>query len=91
MYFGLRFTVDDSKTAPKVSFHKVVVTHPFRNGAGLGVRIESSWEQNGYSASNIFLGWHFDENEEILEGDYHFGAYDTDGILMVEKILNITL
>lgn len=34
MYFGLRFTAADPKTAPKVCFHKVVVTHPFRNDEG---------------------------------------------------------
>lgn len=95
MYIGLRFTADDPEVAPKVCVHKVVVTHPLRNEEGQIATAQSSWDQNGYSASNIFLGWHFagdgEELGEVLEGSYHFAAYDTEGKLMVEKTHNITL
>lgn len=91
MYFGLRFTADDPSNAPKVCVHKVVVTHPYRNENNEIITSQSRWDQNGYSKSNIFLGWFFDENEEILGGNYHLAAFDTDGNLMVEQSFSVTL
>jgi hypothetical protein len=86
MYFGLRFTADEPALAPKVCIHKVVVTHPFRDESGDIVIRKSMWDQNGYSNSNIFMGWFFDGEEEVISGEYKFEAIDTDGNLLVEKI-----
>lgn len=91
MYIGLRFTSDNPKTAPAVCVHKVVVTHPIRNDAGKITKKKSKWDQTGYNNSNIFLGWFFDESAEILKGTYHFEAYDSDGVLMVEKTFKVSL
>ena len=91
MYFGIRFTAKDAKYAPKVTVHKVIVNHPTKNEAGDTISATSSWEQNGYNASNIFAGWYFEKKEELIAGKYTFTIIDTNGNLMVEKSFYIEI
>ncbi|WP_075604003.1 DUF3859 domain-containing protein [Saccharicrinis aurantiacus] len=83
-YFGLRFTTVDPQNAPQISQHTVTVKHPTRNGSGEIVQAQSQWDQNGYSRSNIFMGWYFDPAEELIPGKYHMAAHDTDGVMLAE-------
>lgn len=85
LFFGFRFTADDPDKAPKVTVHRVKVRHPQRDEGGAIKEVESGWEQNGYCNSNIFTGWHFDTEEELLTGNYYIAVYDTDENLLVEK------
>jgi len=89
MFFGLRFTAVCPEEAPRVSVHKVTVTHPYRNEAGMVQEARSSWDQNGYSSSNIFMGWYFEPAEELLTGNYHMAAHDTDGHLLAEMMFEV--
>ncbi|MEH0155457.1 DUF3859 domain-containing protein [Limibacter armeniacum] len=89
-YFGLRFTATHPETAPKVLVHQVTVSHPYRNPeTNEVIQYTSQWTQNGYSNSNIFLGWYFDPKEELLTGQYHMTAHDTDGNLLAEKTFEV--
>ncbi|MEN7548812.1 DUF3859 domain-containing protein [Rapidithrix thailandica] len=86
MYFGLRFTATHPETAPKVLVHRVTVSHPHRDAETKELtQSQSQWTQNGYSHANIFLGWYFDPNEELLPGHYQMAAHDTEGNLLAEK------
>ncbi|MDE5421527.1 DUF3859 domain-containing protein [Ancylomarina sp. DW003] len=85
LFFGFRFTADYPDKAPKVTVHRVKVRLPQRDEGGAIKEVESSWEQNGYCNSNIFTGWHFETEEELLAGIYRIAVYDTDENLLVEK------
>ena len=89
MTFGLRFTATNPNEAPKVSVHNVTVKHPQRDMYGDINQGQSSWQQNGYSSSKIFMGWYFDAAEELLTGIYTIAAHDTDGNLLAEMTFNI--
>jgi len=89
MTFGLRFTAINPNEAPKVSVHNVTVKHPQRDIYGNIYQGQSSWQQNGYSNSKIFMGWYFDPAEELLTGVYTIAAHDTDGNLLAEMTFNI--
>ena len=89
LFFGFHFTADDPDKAPKITVHRVKVTHPQRDKDGAIKEAESSWEQNGYCNSNIFTGWHFETEDELLAGNYHIAVHDTDGNLLVEKSFEI--
>ena len=85
MYIGFRFTVKNYELFPEICHHSALVTHPYRNESGEIERVQTRWNQNGYSSSKIFLGWCFEEGEEIIPGKYTFEAYDTSGCLIAKK------
>ncbi len=87
MYIGLRFTGVNIKNPKEICDHKVIVTHPFKDENGEIKVKKSSWMQNGYLNSNIFMGWIFETEAELISGDYIFSAYDKEGTLLVEKKL----
>jgi len=84
MCFGLRFTSSSPNDVPEVTVHTVRVGHPQKNADGEIINTISSWEQNGYSKSNIFMGWYFDTIDELLTGKYNLSAHDSEGNLLVE-------
>lgn len=85
MCFGLRFTSSNPNDVPQVTVHTVRVGHPEKNDDGEITNTITSWQQNGYSKSNIFMGWYFETKDELLAGNYNISASDTDGNLLVEK------
>ncbi len=85
MYFGFRFTTSTPDLSPKVLDHQVIVVHPVRHSVtGELISKESSWKQNGYSESNIFLGWYFENEETLLPGTYQMLVCDM-GVVLAEK------
>lgn len=89
MYIGFRFTVKKPELFPEVCHHSVVVTHPYRDKAGEIGRTQTRWNQNGYSSSKIFLGWYFEEVEELIPGSYIFEVYDTSGGRIAKKEFSV--
>ncbi len=85
MYIGFRFTVKNYELFPEICHHSVLVTYPCKTEGGEVERAQTRWNQNGYSSSKIFLGWCFEEAEEIIPGNYTFEAYDTSGCLIAKK------
>ncbi|UII28935.1 DUF3859 domain-containing protein [Fulvivirga maritima] len=91
MYFGFRFTATDPENAPKVLVHDVKVKHPTIDPETKEIKYQTSgWQQNGYSNSNIFLGWFFETEEELIPGEYQFTALDTDGNILAEKSFSVS-
>jgi hypothetical protein len=78
----LQFTADDPDKAPKITVHKVTLTHPKKGKTGKLRKGKSSWVQNGYCNSNIFTGWNFETEKEVLTGNYHIARHNTDGNLL---------
>ncbi|MDC7221996.1 MAG: DUF3859 domain-containing protein [Spirochaetales bacterium] len=91
MAIGLRFTALDSATVPKVIVHKVKVVHPVKDKSGQIGRGKTEWTQNGYSHSEIFLGWFFELPEELIPGEYKLSALDMEGEVIIEKLFNVTV
>ncbi len=89
MYFGFRFTATAPVFAPEVLVHKVVVKHPVQKENGEITYNTIQWTQNGYSASNIFLGWNFETEEELVPGEYRLTAMDMEGKFLVEKVFSV--
>lgn len=85
IYIGFRFTAKNPELYSKVCHQTVVVTHPYRDRNGEVGKTQTRWKQNGYTRSKIFLGWCFEEVEELIPGDYTFEAYDTSGGLIAKK------
>ncbi len=91
MYIGFRFTSTVPAMTPKVLNHKVKVTYPSYDGKTQKKYNSINWEQNGYSASKIFLGWHFETEEELIPGDYTITALDLNGNTLAQKKFIIEL
>ncbi len=90
MFFGFRFTATDPANAPSVLVHNVHVVHPIFDANSQTVKMHTStWQQNGYSNANIFLGWHFETADELIAGQYHFSAVSTEGKLLAEKTFTV--
>lgn len=90
MFFGFRFTATDPANAPRVLVHNVHVVHPIFDANSQTVKMHTStWQQNGYSNANIFLGWHFETADELIAGQYHFSAVSTEGKLLAEKTFTV--
>ncbi len=90
MFFGFRFTATEPANAPRVLVHNVHVVHPVFDAHSQTVKMHTStWQQNGFSNTNIFLGWHFETADELVAGQYHFSAVSTDGILLAEKTFTV--
>lgn len=87
IYIGFRFTSANLNIVPKIFNHKVVVTHP--KSKNNKEYIKTTWNQNGYSNSFIFLGWFFENEKELISGNYIFEIYDLSENLILEKTLYI--
>lgn len=86
MYIGLRFTSCLPDLAPKVSTHEVTVLHPVWDEEKQHYITNTvQWTQNGYSAADIFLGWHFENEEELVPGQYVITAKDLNGVELARK------
>ncbi len=89
MYIGFRFTVKNYELFPEICHHSVLITYPCRNESGEIESTQTRWNQNGFSNSKIFLGWCFEEAEEVISGNYTFEAYDTSGCLIAKKEFSV--
>ncbi len=89
MFVGFRFTAIDPDSVPKVIIHTVNVMHPVVNNSGQISYNTLKWTQNGYSYSNIFLGWHFENSAELIPGEYKISAIDTNGKTIAQKTFMI--
>ncbi|WP_044201943.1 DUF3859 domain-containing protein [Flammeovirga sp. OC4] len=88
-YIGLRFTVKNHDKAPKICQHMVHINHPIKDENGQISYTQTSWRQNGLSNSNIFLGWYFESEEEVIEGEYKMSTLDEEGNLLVSKSFSV--
>jgi hypothetical protein len=87
-FIGFRFIAAETDKR-EVLHHHVVVKHPVQDVVRGTDYLITQWKQNGYSNSEIFLGWHFETPEELISGEYHFEAYDMDWKLIVKKTINV--
>ncbi|MCT4636081.1 MAG: DUF3859 domain-containing protein [Bacteroidales bacterium] len=83
--FGLRFTATDQDKEPEIIEHTVIVTHPQKDSCGTLYINKSQWRQNGYSNTDIFMGWMFQDANEIIPGTYNIAAYDNRGKMLINK------
>ncbi|ANQ52344.2 DUF3859 domain-containing protein [Flammeovirga sp. MY04] len=90
-YIGLRFTSKDFDKSSTILSHTVKISHPIKLGEGQVQDGFTEWKQNGFSHSNIFLGWHFDSLDELIEGKYTMRAFDENDELIVEKSFDVSI
>ncbi|MBB3699964.1 hypothetical protein KMW28_27530 [Flammeovirga yaeyamensis] len=90
-YVGLRFTSNDYDKSSTILNHTVKISHPIKLESGRLEEGLTEWKQNGFSHSNIFLGWHFDSLEELIEGEYTIRAFDEKDELIVEKSFDVSI
>nr|WP_321454252.1 DUF3859 domain-containing protein [uncultured Carboxylicivirga sp.] len=89
MFVGFRFTAINPDTVPKVIVHTVEVKHPIIDNTGDNKYNTVKWNQNGYSNSNVFLGWHFENTDELIPGEYHISAIDMEGKIIAQKLFDV--
>lgn len=91
MYIGFRFTAKGVGVEDEIFNHRVEVEHPYIKEEGTTAYRVASWKQNGYSSSKIFLGWHFEREDELVEGSYVFKIYDLENRLVVAKKIKVSI
>nr|WP_319400533.1 DUF3859 domain-containing protein [uncultured Carboxylicivirga sp.] len=89
MFVGFRFTAINPDTLPKVIVHTVEVKHPVIDDSGNVNYNTLKWNQNGYSNSNVFLGWYFENTDELIPGEYHISAIDMEGKIIAQKLFDV--
>lgn len=82
--FGIKYRTSSGWSAPV----KIVVKHPMQTAPDGRTKSESSWDDVARAVVG-YTGWHFEENYELVEGEWTFNVV-INGNVVAAKTFNVT-